>query len=219
MLATVFLVIVVTLLTGHYFLVERPRRLAAESASRPLAIPLRQLVNRLPAGVFLQPTFTWGQVRPGGDVEIGVHPMLLSLLGPSPKLEMRSAGEHVDKGDPLMTVGSGERRLVVRSPVAGSISMANATPPVETEWQSRSDRTCVIQPESLSNEVPGWMIGQTAIDWSREQYGRIRDHLLERSADPQTGLALADGGELPVGALNQLNAADWVDFEEEFLNG
>lgn len=219
MLATVFLVIVVALLTGHYFLVERPRRLAAVSANRPQALPLRQLVNRVPAGVFLQPTFTWGQLRSGGDVEIGVHPMLLSLLGPSVEMHTRSAGERVDKGDPLMTVGSAERHFLVRSPVAGSITVANSAPPVETEWQSRSDRTCVIQPENLSDEVPSWMLGQTAIDWSREQYGRIRDHLLERSADPQTGLALADGGELPVGALNQLDAADWLEFEEEFLNG
>ena len=219
MLAIIFLVIVVALLTGHYFLVERPRRLAGESAKGPLAIPLRELVNRLPAGVFLQPTFTWGQVRPGGDVEVGVHPLLLSLLGPNRELEMRSAGEHVDKGDPLITVGSGERRLVVRSPIAGRITLANSSPTFETEWQSRSDRSCLIQPENLSDEVPSWMIGKTAIDWSRERYGRIRDHLLERSADPQTGLALADGGELPVGALNQLNAADWADFEDQFLNG
>lgn len=219
MLAAVFFAIVVALLTGHYFLVERPRRLAGASAAGPLALPLRELITRLPAGIFLQPTFTWGQVRPGGDVEIGVHPMLLSLLGPNPKLEMRSAGEHVEKGGPLMTIGSGERHLVVRSPIAGSIVMANATPPNDTGWQSRSGRTCLIQPERLSDEVPTWMIGKAAADWSRAQYGRIRDHLIERSADPQTGLALADGGELPVGALNQLDVADWADFENEFLSG
>jgi hypothetical protein len=63
------------------------------------------------------------------------------------------------------------------------------------------------------------MIGQTAVDWTRSQYGRIRDHLLERSADPHTGLALADGGELPVGALKQLDAAEWSDFQDEFLSG
>ena len=145
--------------------------------------------------------------------------MLLSLLGPNLEMKTRSAGEHVDKGDPLITVGNRERHLVVRSPIAGSISTANVPPPVETEWQSRSDRTCVIHPDSLSDEVPSWMLGPAAIDWSREQYGRIRDHLLARSADPQTGLALADGGELPVGALIQLNEDDWTDFEEVFLHG
>jgi hypothetical protein len=62
------------------------------------------------------------------------------------------------------------------------------------------------------------MLGKPAVDWSRAQYGRIRDHLLERTADPATGLALADGGELPVGALNQLDAAAWADFEDEFLS-
>lgn len=218
MLAAVFFVLVVALLTGHYLLVERPRRLASESRGAPVAIPLPELVNRMPAGVFLQPTFTWGQVRPTGDVELGVHPMLLSLLGPDADVEMRSAGEHVFKGDPLMTVGSGERRLVVRSPVAGSITMANATPSDDAGWQGRSRRTCLIAPEHLSDEVPTWMLGNAAVEWSRAQYGRIRDHLLSRSADPRTGLALADGGELPVGALNQLDAAAWVEFESEFLN-
>jgi hypothetical protein len=218
MLAAVFFVIVVALLTGHYFLVDRPRRLTDASAVTPRPLPLRELVNRMPAGVFLQPTFTWGQVQTDGDVELGVHPMLLSLIGPDPELEMRSAGEHVDRGDPLMTVGSGDRRMVVRSPIAGSIMAANRKPVDSSGWQSRSDRTCLLQPDHLSDDVPTWMLGEKAVDWSRAQYGRIRDHLLERAADPQTGLALADGGELPVGALNQLDEAAWADFEDKFLS-
>ncbi|MBT8461140.1 MAG: hypothetical protein KJO44_01365 [Gemmatimonadetes bacterium] len=218
MLAAVFFVLVVALLTGHYFLIERPRRIAAELSAPLRALPVRELINRVPAGVFLQPTFTWGQVRSGGDVEVGVHPMLLSLLGPDAELEMRSAGERVGKGEPLMTIGSGKRRLVVRSPISGSIIMANAAPSGATGWQIRSDRTCLIEPDDLSEEVPTWMLGKPAVDWSRAQYGRIRDHLLERTADPATGLALADGGELPVGALNQLDATAWSDFEDEFLS-
>lgn len=218
MLAAVFFLLVVALLTGHYFLIERPRRIAAESSAPLSALPVRELINGVPAGVFLQPTFTWGQVRSGGDVEVGVHPMLLSLLGPDAELEMRRAGERVRKGEPLMTIGNRERRLVVRSPISGSISMANATPSGATGWQIRSDRTCLIEPENLSVEVPTWMLGKPAVDWSRAQYGRIRDHLLETTADPATGLALADGGELPVGALNQLDAAAWADFEDEFLS-
>ncbi len=218
MLAAVFFVLVVALLTGHYFLIERPRRIAAELSAPLRPLPVRELINRVPAGVFLQPTFTWGQVRSGGDVEVGVHPMLLSLLGPDAELEMRSAGERVGKGEPLMTIGSGKRRLVVRSPISGSIIMANAAPSGATGWQIRSDRTCLIEPDDLSEEVPTWMLGKPAVDWSRAQYGRIRDHLLERTADPATGLALADGGELPVGALNQLDATAWSDFEDEFLS-
>lgn len=218
MLAAVFFVLVVTLLTGHYFLIERPRRIAKESTAGPLAMPLRELISRLPAGVFLQPTFTWGHVRPGGEVEVGVHPLLLSLVGPDPEVETRRAGEHVAKGDPLMVVGTGERRLVVRSPIAGSVARANVSSPAETDWQGRSETTCLIQAERLSDEVPTWMLGEAAVDWTRSQYGRIRDHLLHRSADPATGLALADGGELPVGALSQFGEDDWAEFEREFLS-
>jgi len=218
MLAAVFLVIVVAALTSHYLLVERPRRLQRESRAGPVALPLRDLIHRMPAGVFLQPTFTWGQVRPSGEVELGVHPMLLSLVSADPQVETRSAGEHVEKGDALMSVTGGERRLVVRSPLAGHISLENAIPSETTGWQGRAGRTCLVRPDNLSSEVPTWMLGRNAVDWSREQYGRIRDHLLERSAEPETGLALADGGELPVGALGQLDAEAWAEFEDEFLS-
>lgn len=219
MLGAVFFAIVVTLLTGHYLLVERPRRVAGEAAVGPRIVPLRDTVNRLPAGIFLQPTFTWGQVRPTGDVEIGVHPMLLALVGPEPELAMPGVGEHVDKGDPLMKVASGDRSLVVKSPLAGRVTAAGRAPHRQPGWPGRADPTCAIEPEGLSDEVPTWMIGKAAVDWSRLQYGRIRDHLLERSMHPDTGLALADGGELPVGALSQLEAAEWAEFELEFLSG
>lgn len=219
MLAAVFFMLVVAVLTGHYFLVERPRRLALETSAAALPIPLRDLVNRVPGGLFLQPTFTWSRIHPDGALEVGVHPMLLSLVGPECELETRSTGTHVDPGDPLITVSSEERRLVVRSPVAGTVSMANASPADPTGWQGRADRTCLIQPDRLAASVPTWMLGQAAVDWSQTQYGRIRDHLLESSADPRTGLALADGGELPVGALKQLDPAGWADFEARFLAG
>jgi len=217
MLGAVFFVIVVVLLIGHYVLVERPRRVAGADARGPLAMPLRDLVTRLPAGVFLQPGFTWAQVRSSGDVQVGVHPLLLSLIGNRPDVEMRGPGEHVNKGDPLVTLRSGERRLVVRSPVAGRVTASGASAPQDTVWQARSEKTCVIRPEDLPAELPSWMIGKAAADWSRVQYGRIRDYLMSRSVDPQTGLALADGGELPIGVLAQVAEADWADFEARFL--
>jgi len=143
--------------------------------------------------------------------------MLLSLIGNRPDVEMRGTGEHVDKGDPLVTLRSGDRQLVVRSPVAGRITASGARAPQDTAWQARSEQTCVIQPEDLSSELPTWLIGKAASDWSRTQYAAIRDYLMSPSAHPQTGLALADGGELPIGVLEQVDEADWADFEERFL--
>ena len=217
MLGAVFFVTVVLLLTGHYYFVERPRRIAGGETVGPPAVPLRDLVSRLPAGVFLQPGFTWATVRSSGDLQVGVHPLLLSLIGNDPDVRMRGAGEHVDKGDPLVTLRSGERELVVRSPIAGRIKAARARPPGDTAWQAHGDGTCVIRPAGLSAELPTWMIGEAATDWSRTQYGRIRDFLLSRTADPEAGLALADGGELPIGVLGQVEDADWTEFEETFL--
>lgn len=217
MLGAVFFVTVVLLLTGHYYFVERPRRIAEGETAGPPAVPLRDLVSGLPAGVFLQPGFTWAAVRSSGDLQVGVHPLLLSLIGNDPELETRRAGEQVRKGDPLVTLRSGDRRLVVRSPISGRVKASSLRPPRDTVWQARSEGTCLIRPEGLDTELPTWMIGQTAIDWSRGQYGKIRDFVMSRSVHPEAGLALADGGELPVGVLTQIESPDWAEFEETFL--
>ena len=218
MLGVVFMAIVVSLLAGHYFLVERPRRLLRQATTGPRPLPVRDVVSRLPAGVFLQPTFTWSQVRSGGEVEIGVHPMLLSLVGPSRRLETRPVGEHVNRGDPLFTLEGCGRELTVRSPIAGRVIAANAPAPSDTTWQSRSDHTCLVGPDDLQSDIPLWMVGQSAVDWTKAQYGRIRDHLLARAAHPDTGLTLADGGELPEGALSSMDPEDWAAFERVFLS-
>jgi hypothetical protein len=180
-------------------------------------VPLRDLIARLPAGVFLQPGFTWATVRSSGDLQVGVHPLLLSLIGSDPELVMRGPGERVEKGDPLVTLRSGSRELVVRSPVAGRVKASRVRPPRDTAWQARGAGTCVIRPEGLSAELPTWLIGEAATDWSRAQYGKVRDFVLSRTAHPEAGLALADGGELPVGVLGQVGDADWTEFEETFL--
>ena len=61
------------------------------------------------------------------------------------------------------------------------------------------------------------MIGTQAADWTRNRYERIREHLQYAAAHGTTGLALADGGEVPFGALGELAPEVWLNFEETFL--
>jgi hypothetical protein len=49
------------------------------------------------------------------------------------------------------------------------------------------------------------------------RYERIREHLQHHAIQGSAGIALADGGQVPVGALRELDSAAWGAFEATFL--
>lgn len=222
MLGALFCATVVVVLTGHYVLVERPRRIAREAEGGPKALPIQEIIPRLPGGVFLQPTFTWSQVRPNGDVELGVHPLLFGLVGPGATMQLLNTGGQVEKGDVLLKIRLGERTLNVRSPVSGRVVASNPEASTDAGWRGvrsrRGNWVYVVQPDHLADEVPGWMIADRARDWTKTQYRSIRDFLMLSAGGEHAHLALADGGELPLGALGQVDSDDWSEFEDEFLS-
>ncbi|MBI4538300.1 MAG: hypothetical protein HY704_02150 [Gemmatimonadetes bacterium] len=222
MVAALVILTIVALVAVDYFVLERRARPAA-----PVAIPLPGLVplsasaERIPGGVFLQPTYTWSRIQEGGALFVGVHPLLLGLVGAPYRIDLPRRGERVEKGESLFRIGRGSRRLLVPSPVAGRISDLNPVVVGETSWQ-RLETTdgswlCSIEPEDAEEEVPQWLLGERAVEWTKGQYRGIREHLLRVTAGTEIGTALADGGEIPVGILGTLDEAAWQGFQEAFL--
>ncbi len=224
MLTALFVIAVLMLIVAYHFLVERPRqrrqltRALADSALGPPAA----LLERLPRGVFLQPSFTWSEIATNGELKIGVHPLLLGLVGPPYKVDVLER-ETVRKGSPLIRISQGDRSLTLRSPVSGALSEARDRPEVTEAAELPSAGgdawVCRIEARDFATEVRGWMIADAAIDWTRRQYDRIRDHLLSVDSTAELGLMAADGGELPAGILGRLDESEWRKFEEAVLHG
>ncbi len=222
MLTALFVIAVLTLIVAYHFLVERPRqrrqltRALAGSALGPPA----ELLERLPRGVFLQPTFTWSEIAPNGELKIGVHPLLLGLVGLPYEVKVL-ARERVRKGAPLIRISKGNRALNLRSPVSGELREARERHQIaETDELATAGGdawVCRIEPEDVATEIQGWMIAEAAIDWTRRQYARIRDHLLKLDATAELGFMAADGGELAEGILSRLDESEWRGLEEAVL--
>jgi len=222
MVALLVALTILALLAADYYLLRRGRR-AEEPEPIPLPglEPLSAAVTQLPAGVFLQPTFTWSRIRPDGDLWVGVHPLLFGLVGAPYGIELLPNGEHVDKGAPLARITKGGRSLTVRSPVGGRIAEGNRAIAGETDWKGLNGGNGSwlyrIIPEQVGREVSSWMMAEQAADWTRRQYERLREHLSALAVSPELARTMADGGEVPAGILATLDDAAWTTFESTFL--
>lgn len=224
MLAAAFFVTVVVALGGYHFFIERPRRATLQRQDRQAftgPAPLEEVVGALPGGVFLQNGFTWSRVVPDGAVEVGVNPMLIGLMGGRADFTLDEPGAHVDRGSPLLEIGRDGRSVRVPAPVSGRITAINRYPHSNARWDDvvtgNDAWLCRIVPDDLARDVPAWMIGAAANEWTRDRYERIREHLQHHAIQGSAGIALADGGQVPVGALRELDSAAWGAFEATFL--
>jgi glycine cleavage system H lipoate-binding protein len=223
MVAILVVLTIVALVALDYFVLRKKRRAAAtEEIVLPGLQPLSEAIDRLPTGVFLQPTYTWSRIREDGQLMLGVHPLLLGLVGAPYQLELLTSGERVDKGAPLIRIKRGGRGLTVRSPVAGRITAVNHVLCGETEWRGMNgDDGCWlyrIEPENVASEIAGWMIADRAVQWTRTQYARLREYLSGVVGTTELGVTMADGGEIPVGILANLDEAGWEAFQDTFLS-
>lgn len=222
MLTGFFVLLVATGMLLHYLLVDRP----AEKARRaklplPRAIPLAEAAEAPPSGIFLQPAFTWTRMRENGEIFLGLHPLLTSLLGIDFSLELLADDETVERGTSLLKLRRGDRELQVFSPVNGRIVEGNTDFSPLPEWKGTTMRggswIYRIRPLDVKGEVPHWLVGEDASNWAHQQYRAIRDFLFQTDIHHEVGLAAADGGELPTGVLNQMDESVWGAFQETFL--
>lgn len=222
MITALFVILVVGAISLHYLFVERPRR--GEAGIEPWVpepITLAEAMEEPPEGLFLQSSFTWTRVRKNGEFFVGVHPLLLSLVGPEATLELATDETDLEKGDPLLVLRLGQRELRLFSPMAGRILEVNDVFLPQTGWAGATARggswLYRIRPRHAEREVPFWLLGNDASSWARQEYGQVRDFLFETLSHDEVGLSAADGGELPTGVLSQLDADAWNLFQDRFL--
>ncbi|HYK90746.1 MAG TPA: hypothetical protein VE398_18380 [Acidobacteriota bacterium] len=176
---------------------------------------------RIPEGVFFAKSHTWLNLFPSGKIRLGVDDFVGSVLD-SPEVSfMRTAGETVEKGDPLLMLLEGDRRLIVRSPISGTIVALN--PELEKKPSLMRDTlfsngwAYTIQPDR-AEELRTLMLGEESRTWMGREFSRLRDLLAGSGAQGALApAALQDGGTPVAGVLRHLDASVWKKFEDEFL--
>jgi len=222
MVAVLVVVSIVALLVLDYFVLRKRRERHASPLPHPQVRPLSEMVSGVPDGVFLQPTYTWSRMQENGDFLIGVHPLLLGLVGAPYQLDVLAAGEQIDVGDAFARVGRGEQRLTVRSPISGRIAEVNSVLKGEDAWSDleRVNGSWLyrVVPADAADQVPTWMVADRAREWTQSQYARLKEYLFGVQHAGELGLAMTDGGDLPAGILSSLEPEAWEAVQRDFLD-
>ncbi|HET9551816.1 MAG TPA: glycine cleavage system protein H [Anaeromyxobacteraceae bacterium] len=182
----------------------------------------RRLGVRHVAGLLFRPDLwyapghAWLGRRKGGALVVGLDDLAQRLMPSVTGVEVPRAGTAVAQGAPLCTLFAGARRLVVPSPVAGTVACANPA---------------VLRDPGLVKRDGygrGWLVAVTPAD---ERYAALprgdgAEAFLRREAarwnrlvEEELGLAAADGGELLAPAPYLLGEAGWRRLVREVVGG
>ncbi len=175
---------------------------------------------RVPEGVFFARSHTWLNLFPSGKVRLGVDDFVGTLME-NPHLAFSlKAGDHVEKGDPLLVLEEGGRRITIRSPLAGEILSVNESleksPRLMRESLFSEGWAGSMRPRRLE-ELRSMLIGEESRSWMREEFVRLRDLLAGVAPGRLAPAVLQDGGAPAPGLLKYLDQSRLQEFEEQFL--
>lgn len=132
----------------------------------------------VPGGAFVSEQHAWARIEPGGQVRIGLDDFARKALGAIERVGLPAHGAHVRHGDPLFTVGRGDRVIRFASPVSGRVVATNEALAGDPGRASRSpyDRGwfCLVQPTDLASDLPALRIGRPVIAWYQDEIARLR---------------------------------------------
>lgn len=209
---------ILALVALDYFVIHPKQQKNSEEMSIGEIIPLSETLKNIPAGVFLQPSFTWTKIQDDGAIKIGLHPMLLGLVGAPYEIELLQDKEHVEKGDPLMRINKDGRYITLKTPVSGEVLKYNQALIGETDWQHlNASWLYKIKPVNVQTELPEWHYVEDSREWMNDRYQKIKSFIFDKTAPTSVGVTLADGGDVPVGILSELDDKAWSEFKNEFL--
>ena len=195
----------------------RPGRDAA-AAPRVAIAPTYPL--RTPQGIFFAKSHTWLSLFPSGRIRLGVDDFVAGLMERPQITFLKKAGDEVEKGEPMLTIGEGTHLVTVRSPLSGEVLGVNSDlieSPVKMRDSLFSEGWAYsMRPDTLQ-ELREMMIGGDSRSWMLNEISRLRAFLTAVSDSALVPATMQDGGAPSIIALRNLDSGRWAQFEEQFL--
>jgi len=216
---------VVSLMAYVVYRVTRALRSEPEPAVYRPSAPFSPRSLIIPAGIMYDRSHSWSFMEKDGTVKVGIDDFLQHVTGPITRIQMKSTGEKVRKGEHVVSIIQNGKKLDIQSPVSGTVLARNERLMNETGIVNSSpyDEGWVysVQPDNWEKESSFMIPASRFADYLREEFARIKDFLAVMPGVNDIRLAnvvLQDGGELRDGLLGEFGPEIWEEFQMRFLD-
>lgn len=190
-----------------------------------MSAALNENTVQAPAGLYFDKTHTWAFMEKDGSVRIGIDDFIQHLTGPLTGIKLKNAGEHIRRGEKIMTVIREGKHLNLYSPVSGIIKEQNIALAGDLSVINRSPYSegwaYIIEPKNWIREIQFMFMVDKYRDWLRDEFTRLKN-FFEASVRSNTlvyaHVVLQDGGELTDNILADLGPEVWEDFQTNFID-
>jgi glycine cleavage system H lipoate-binding protein/ABC-type phosphate transport system substrate-binding protein len=179
----------------------------------------------IPKGVYFDKTHTWTFMEKDGTVKIGIDDFIQHITGPITRIEMKSEGEKIKKGEKLLTLIRKGKQLNIYSPVTGIITTHNqrlTTEPVLLNTSTYDEGWVYrIAPTNWILEIQFLSMAANYKLWIKDEFTRLKDFFsfaLQANNVEYAHVALQDGGSIRDNILADLGPEIWEDFQSKFID-
>jgi len=180
---------------------------------------------KVPNGLYFDRSHTWAFMEKDGNVTVGIDDFLQHITGPITRVDMKSPGEKIKKGELLFSLVQFGKQLSLYAPVSGIIKTQNETliadastlnsSPYADGWVYR------IEPSNWFKEIQFMEMADKYKKWISTEFSRVKDFLaatLKPDSLEYSHVVLQDGGVLKEGVLADFGPEVWEDFQTNFLD-
>jgi len=179
----------------------------------------------VPKGLYFGKTHLWAFMKKNGAVRIGIDDFLQHITGTITKVELKSTGEAVRKGDILFSIIRKGKHLNVYSPISGTITQVNKNLETNSSLLNSSPYSdgwvYMIEPTNWGLEIQYLMIAEKYKEALKDEFLRLKAFFTTLIKDNSTDFAyvtMQDGGELLDNPLAELDPNVWDDFQTKFID-
>ncbi|MCB0287730.1 MAG: hypothetical protein KDE57_13820, partial [Calditrichaeota bacterium] len=95
----VVLMVILTIVLGISvdYVIQRRKQIGLASSPALGVSPISSTLSLLPKGIFLQPSMTWTKILDDGEIAVGIHPILMGVVGEPDAIELHEPGLQIAK--------------------------------------------------------------------------------------------------------------------------
>jgi glycine cleavage system H lipoate-binding protein/ABC-type phosphate transport system substrate-binding protein len=225
MLLFLTIILILSIIISIIVFYRRNRKLSVPAAKSVVPLVFSQDSVIVPGGLYYDKTHTWVYMEKDGAVKIGIDDFLQHITGPISRIDMKSPGEKIRKGDIVLSIIQKGKQLNIYAPISGTIlsqnrglishsSLINSSP-FSDGW------VYMIAPANWVREIQFLDMAEKYKAWLLNEFSRLKDFLavsLKVNKLEYEHVVLQDGGYLKDSILEDLGPEVWEDFQTNFLD-